>query len=89
MWKATNNKGPKTFTIKCNSIMDLRRREDWDADLSDGVVLLDAVERELGELDDLITDAVDEVVVVDVVVSTAAITATSARYFTWKLAKVS
>ena len=50
--------------------------------MSDGVVLLDAVERELGELDDLITDAVDEVVVVDVVVSTAAITATSARYFT-------
>ena len=60
----------------------LRRHEYTDADLSDRVVLLDAVERELREVDDLITDAVDEVVVVNVVVSSAAIAATSARYFT-------
>jgi hypothetical protein len=60
-------------------VVDLRRQEDLDADLSDRMLFVDAVERELGEVDDRVAHAVHQVVVVDLVVTAGPIVPASAR----------
>jgi hypothetical protein len=52
-----------------------------NADLSDWIIFLDAVERVLGELDRRIAHAIHKVVVVDIVVTAGPVVSTTGGYF--------